>query len=371
LTISVGQIGPEDVLSFHTSEDDANDNVNVIASPEDFVNTENPQTIWIRVDNGDCFVIGSFEIEVIDCPLPDATISIDNELSACRQRDFTIEYTVYNLLGTGPLPGGTPIAFYIDGALIGQSQTINELPIGGSEMGTLDVTLSDDVPDLFTVLAVVDDDGTGAGIVEELDESNNTFTVMGEFRSIPPIAPLPDLLLCDEGLNMAFFDLTEQNELISTDPADTITYYTSMDDALDNVNPILDPEQFQNTSDPQTIFVRLENAICFTIASFLLTTENCPPDIPDGMSPNGDTLNDVFKIDGLIDIFTDFNLKVYSRNGNLIYDGGNEDGLWDGIPNTGILVQNKVVPVGTYYYVLVLNDIEFPEPYIGWLYVNY
>ena len=77
------------------------------------------------------------------------------------------------------------------------------------------------------------------------------------------------------------------------------------------------------------------------------------------------------KIKGLVNVFEQFVLKIYSRQGNLIYEGGNEEGLWDGIPNTGLLYKDNLVPVGTYYYVLILNDPEFPEPFLGFVYVNY
>ena len=117
--------------------------------------------------------------------------------------------------------------------------------------------------------------------------------------------------------------------------------------------------------------MRLENEVCFTVGEFRLTTENCKPTVPQGISPNGDTLNDVLEIEGLLNVFEDFNLKIFSRNGNLIYDGGNDDGFWDGIPNTGLLYREEIVPVGTYYYVLQLNDSEFPEAIVGWVYVNY
>jgi gliding motility-associated-like protein len=371
LTEATGQIDPENTITYHLTEADAQNGINAIADPENYENTTNPQTIWIRVANPDCFVVDSFEVEVIICPLPDATITIDNEIYACRQRDLIIDYTVYNIEATAPLPGGTPIAFYADGLLIGQAQTQNSIPEGGNEPGSLEITLSEDIPDIFILLAVVDDDGTGIGIIEELNEFNNEFEIVAEFGTIPPIPILPDLLECDEGFDMATFDLTEQNELISTDPNDIISYFTTLENAIANENAISDPEQYQNVVDPQTVFVRLENEICFTTASFLLTTENCEPIISQGISPNGDTLNDTFKIEGLLDVFNDFILKIYSREGNLIYEGGNEDGLWDAIPNTGILVQNKVVPVGTYYYVLILNDPEFPDAFLGFIYVNY
>jgi len=100
-------------------------------------------------------------------------------------------------------------------------------------------------------------------------------------------------------------------------------------------------------------------------------TENCEPFIPEGFSPNGDMINDEFEITGLLNVFEDFSLKIYSREGNLIYEGGNDEGFWTGIPNTGLLYRETLVPVGTYYYVLYLNDEEYPDPYLGFVYVNY
>jgi gliding motility-associated-like protein len=371
LTEATAQIDPINTISYHLLEDEANNDINPIINPENFENTSNPQIIWVRVSNPDCFVVASFNIEVIDCPLPDATITIDNDLNACRQRDLTIQYTVYNTLATGPLPEATPIAFYVNGNLVGQSQTQNIIPVGGSEPGVVVVTLPENTPNTFTLLAVVDDDGTGNGIVFELNDFNNTFEVIVAFGTIPPIVPLPDLLLCDEGFNMATFDLTVQNELISTNANDVITYFTTLENAISNTNPISDPEQYQNGADPQTIYVRLENEICFTTASFLLTTENCKPFIPQGFSPNGDNINDEFEITGLLNVFENFELKIYSREGNLIHTGHNEDGFWDGIATEGLFFTGNLVPTGTYYYVLLLNDPEFPDPYIGFVYINY
>ncbi|HAT64460.1 MAG TPA: hypothetical protein DCS66_07630 [Flavobacteriaceae bacterium] len=373
LTEATAQIDPINTITYHLSEDEALNDENPISNPENFENPFNPQEIWVRVSNPDCFVIDSFQVEVIICPLPDATISIDNELFACRQRDLVIEYTVYNTKGTNTLLAGTQIAFYASGTLIGQSQTQNDIPIGGSEPGILEIDLPESIPNQFTILAVVDDDGTGLGSVQELNEFNNEFEILVTFGTIPPIVDLPNLTECDKGFNTATFNLLDEDllELITTNTQGTVQFFTSQAEAIVNLNPIQNPGEFENTSNPQTIYVRLENEVCFTTASFNLIVEKCPPMIPDGISPNGDGLNDVFKIYYIVDVFPDFNLKIYSREGNLIYEGGNEEGLWDAIPNLGILQQNKVVPVGTYFYVLNLNDPDYPEPFIGDVYVNY
>ncbi|MDC8003419.1 CARDB domain-containing protein [Aureisphaera galaxeae] len=372
LTEATTSIDPEDTLSYHPTQADAENNTNPIEGDiTAYENTSNPETIWIRVSNPDCFVTDSFEVEVIVCPLPDATVSIDNQIYACRLRDLVVEYTVYNTEGTDDLPAGTNVAFYADLQLIAQTQTLNVIPIGGSESGSFEVTLPESLPNNFVLAAVVDDDGTGLGTVEELNEFNNEFDLAIEFGTIPPITQLPTLTECDKGFEMAFFDLTAQDELITQNTAGEFNYFLTQEDATANVNPITDPAQFENTSNPQMIYVRLENEICFTTSSFQLVVEQCPPIIYEGISPNGDTLNDVLHMDYVVNVFPNFNLKIYSREGNLIYEGGNDEGEWDAIPNTGILYQDKFVPVGTYYYVLVLNHPNFPEPYIGDVYVNY
>jgi gliding motility-associated-like protein len=371
LTEATSQIDPVNTISYHTSEDDATNDINPIANPTAYENVSNPETIWIRVSNPDCFVVDSFEIEVIDCPLPDATIDILEPLYACRGREFTINYIVFNLESTGPLPAATPISLYIDGNIVAQSETQNVIPIGGNEEGSVTLTLTPDIPNDFLLLAVVDDIGDGTGIVEELNEFNNDSESPVLFGTIPPVGELPDLTACNEGFGMATFDLTEQDDLISTDPNDIITYYTNEENAIAGTDPIQDPENYVNVVDPQRIYVRLDNIVCFTVGFFNLTIENCPPFVPQGFSPNEDTINDEFEITGLLNVFENFRLQIYSREGNLIYDGGNDDGFWNGVPNTGLLYREQLVPVGTYYYVLQLNDSQFPEALLGFVYVNY
>jgi gliding motility-associated-like protein len=373
LTDATNQIDPSNSINYYLTEEDALQELNAIEDPGNFLNTENPQTIWIRVFNADCFIITNFEVESVLCPLPDATVTIDNEIYACRQRDLTLEYTIYNSEGTALLPSGTLIAFYADFQLIALAQTLNNIPIGGSESGSLEIILPESIPEEFTLLAIADDNGLGVGSVEELNEFNNEFELDVQFGNLPPIPPLPNLTECDTGLESAVFNLLDEDflDIISSNSSGNIQFFYTPEDALLNTNPIDNPGEFENTSNPQSVYIRLENEICFTTASFQLLVERCPPVIPQGISPNGDGLNDVFKIEYIVDVFPDFVLSIYSREGNLIYEGGNDEGLWDAIPNLGILQKNEVVPVGTYYYVLVLNDPDFPEPFIGFVYVNY
>jgi len=368
LTQATQQIDPSYNLSFHLTEADAQNNENPIPNPENYTNIENPQTIFVRVDNGPCFLTAQFSIEVTSCPLPDATIALIGELNACRGRDLDIVYQVANTLGTLPLPAQTPLAIYINEELYAVDFTPIQIPVGGQIQMTTPLQLSENIPDVFELKLSVDDVGDGTGVVEELDETNNLFITTVNFESIPELPTLPDVELCNEGFGFAVFDLTLQQEFITPLFDGQVTFYTSFEDAFEQNNPIFLPEAYQSTSNPQFIFMRLDNTVCFTITSFKISTINCPPFIPEGFSPNNDGINDFFEISGLLNIFTEHELLIYSREGNLIFKGNNQTGFWDGKANAGLLYDGPV-PTGLYYYVLNLNDPEF-KLFVGWVYLS-
>ena len=357
------------VLTFHESEADANTGENPIVDPNDYLPISNPQTIYVRVANSDCFSVDFFEIQVIVCPLPDATVQLPDPIIACRGRVLTFDLRVANTEGTAPLAAGTPIALYADGTFILGLDTPTAIPVGGVIDLEVALILDPDLPDSFSLLAVADDLGDGNSIIEELDETNNTFKANVNFQSIPQLPPLTDQLACDVGFDSAEFDLTQEVEPLLQEFGGTIRYYTSASDALIGINPIVNTQRFNNTQNPQEIFVRVDNEICFDIASFTVRVENCPPLIPQGFSPNADGINDTFEIQGLLDIFPDHRLEIYSRSGNLIFVGTNQTGHWNGIPNRGLARGEKVVPPGVYYYVLFLADENF-DTFSGWLYLN-
>ncbi|MEX0313515.1 MAG: gliding motility-associated C-terminal domain-containing protein [Allomuricauda sp.] len=85
-------------------------------------------------------------------------------------------------------------------------------------------------------------------------------------------------------------------------------------------------------------------------------------------SPNGDGVNDLFKID-CISRYPNNVLKVYNRWGNIVYERRSYNNDWDGSSNgRAIVQQGDQLPVGTYYYVLDLGDGSAPKT--DWLYIN-
>ncbi|MDQ3108977.1 MAG: gliding motility-associated C-terminal domain-containing protein, partial [Bacteroidota bacterium] len=81
-------------------------------------------------------------------------------------------------------------------------------------------------------------------------------------------------------------------------------------------------------------------------------------DFPNGFTPNGDGINDVWEIDNIY-LFPNCQVEVYNRWGELLFSSIGYNPPWDG------RFEGKDVPVGTYYYIIKLNDPLFPEVYTG------
>lgn len=64
--------------------------------------------------------------------------------------------------------------------------------------------------------------------------------------------------------------------------------------------------------------------------------------IPDAFTPNGDGINDTFGISG--EAIRNFNMRVYNRWGELVFESDNASTQWDGS------FKGEKVPQGVYVY---------------------
>ncbi|RCW92196.1 T9SS type B sorting domain-containing protein [Winogradskyella arenosi] len=119
-----------------------------------------------------------------------------------------------------------------------------------------------------------------------------------------------------------------------------------------------------------TLYVQDANGCVIKSIDFEISTLTETLFIPQGFSPNNDGKNDWFNIQGLYDVFPNHNLKIYNRYGSLIFEGNNNN-KWYGSANRGLLKTNKTLPVGTYFYVLQLNETGAnSRSFTGWVYLN-
>src|SRR5690606_34327801 len=113
------------------------------------------------------FIMINTVVTKLNSQLPDATIVLEDYETSCNSGTIELNYTIYNLNSTELLPATTPVSFYIGTELIGLSETQFDIIIGGNESGTIMLNFPAETPETFTLLAVVDDIGTGTGIVTE------------------------------------------------------------------------------------------------------------------------------------------------------------------------------------------------------------
>ena len=339
----------------------------------DVYNIQNNLTIGnsnalIQMTSGQDVVLINVVVTKLNSQLPDATIAIDNVAQSCNSRTMTVDFTVSNLNATDDLIAGIPIAIYANGIFIGFTQTAVLIPIGGSWSSQTIVYIPPAIPDNFTLQFVVDDNGTGQGIANELIEGNNRFNIPISLWFSPEFNTLGTLESCNEGFTQATFDFSSYTDLVRVNQSDTVAFYASQMDAENEINPILNTSNYIAVATPKEIFIRIENDHCYSITSFLLTSRNCPPTVYNYISANGDGINESFTIKGLRNIFVNFELNLYNRWGRLIWTGNNQTENWNGHSNENHRLDEKSTSESTYYYILNLNDSSYPEPLSGYLY---
>ncbi|MFV8347102.1 gliding motility-associated C-terminal domain-containing protein [Flavobacterium sp. ZB4P13] len=91
--------------------------------------------------------------------------------------------------------------------------------------------------------------------------------------------------------------------------------------------------------------------------------------IPDGFSPNGDAVNDTFKIPDIEFIYPNYSLEIYNRYGNRMFSGNKNKPEWDGRNSDSKIGIDGFAPNGVYFYIINYNKGN-KSPKQGRLYLN-
>ena len=256
-------------ISYHTSQAEANGGSSPIPTPANYTNTTNPETIWVRVQNNDnpnCFELTSFDLTVTEQPE-----FINNPQDVVECIDFattaTFDLTTNNVSSLGILnPADTQITFHNTQAEADTGS--NPIPNPGNYQP------ANDQEDIFIRAENTDDSSCF---------STEVFTI--EFFEVEILQP-EDLGLCDDGsgTTTASFNLTENSFTVlgpnQTTATHTVSYHETEAEAIAGSNTIDDPSDYSNTTNPQIIWVRVENQInpeCFEVESFELSVTDSAP----------------------------------------------------------------------------------------------
>src|SRR5690606_21167068 len=262
--------GQQATITFHTSQQDAENNVEAIANPATYTNMSNPQMIYVRAQfTENCYSITSFELNVYQIP----QIITPTDYILCDEDQNGTE--VFNLNSKADEirngESGVQITFHTsqNNALAGTA-SINNAANYSSSGETIWVRASRNGCVAVTSLNLV-------------------------VAQLPIITQPSDYEICSDETEEEF-NLYSNNFEIWVRLPYNFTYYETITD-LQNNNPINNPFSYTNISNPQTNYVKVENQYnCYVITQFDLIISQNPQAFTPGDYIICDDNNDGFSV---------------------------------------------------------------------------
>ncbi|WP_158655260.1 gliding motility-associated C-terminal domain-containing protein [Flavivirga eckloniae] len=156
-------------------------------------------------------------------------------------------------------------------------------------------------------------------------------------------------------------------DLVATNGADFNWY-----DNIDDTTPLL---MGTVLVDGEDYFVAAVNSdgcesprIGITVEILPLDHKDCESCFKDGISVNGDGMNDEFDLCGLPNAFPNFELNIFNRFGTTVYKGDKNTPPFNGVSNVSLTL-GKELPSGVYFYVFDPKN-GFTEPIQGNFYLS-
>ncbi|MEY8847197.1 gliding motility-associated C-terminal domain-containing protein, partial [Psychroserpens sp. XS_ASV72] len=251
-------------VSYHLTFNDAQQGINAIASP--YTNISNPQTIYVRVEDANatfCSAVTSFDL-IISGPTPTANSDIYPECDGGGNGIalFDLPSRDANILG-GQNPMDFTVTYYTT--------------LADAEAGTNPIDTSMLYSSMSTTLFVRVESNLAF-------DCYSTTTIDLVVNTTPDSSfVLDDIITCDDasGDEVEDFDLEIQTPVVlgTQNPSDfNVTYHLTLADAQGGIGALSSP--YTNISNPQTIYVRVENAnatVCYITASFDLIISGPTP----------------------------------------------------------------------------------------------
>jgi gliding motility-associated-like protein len=107
-------------------------------------------------------------------------------------------------------------------------------------------------------------------------------------------------------------------------------------------------------SEPGYYYLESINSCGNHVWDFYYDARPCDIDMPNVFTPNGDLANGIFgplNTDGTG--FNSFNMKLFNRWGNLMFESNDISKGWDGRSTNGQFAED-----GVYFYVIEAKDVE-------------
>ncbi|WP_411768136.1 choice-of-anchor L domain-containing protein [Winogradskyella sp. A3E31] len=256
-------------VSYFLSEADADANLNQL--PDFYTNTTNPLTVYTRVRSSATFCadIKSFEITVQPAPISNSP----NPIVICDDDEdgffiVNLEDSESEILPIGSTDQVTYYNSVADAEAASNAITNPSVYNAQSELVTARVTNT----------------STGCYVLETIDITIN---------SLPDFPDITDYRICEnDSDNIGDFILsTKDDEILNGQTGKEVLYFETQVEADLGNNPIDKFNAYQNTSNPQTIFVRVQNVsdpLCYGTSTMELVL---------GTNPQYNEPVDIFRCD--------------------------------------------------------------------------
>ncbi|NKI33543.1 Calx-beta domain-containing protein, partial [Croceivirga thetidis] len=87
------------------------------------------------------------------------------------------------------------------------------------------------------------------------------------------------------------------------------------------------------------------------------------------VTPNGDGINDTFNITGTEFCFYSFDVMIFNRWGDMVFEANDYQNNWAGSAPGNAIGTRSLLPSGTYYYIISVPDTDF-EPFNGFIFLS-
>lgn len=235
---------------------DAESNSNAL--PNFYTNISNPQTLYtrIRYNQTGCADVSEFEVNILPAPDTQALSDIiicDDDQDGLTNLDLTTRISELMVDTSG-------FSFSFHNSFADADTASNPVNMDNYISGT------------ERVFARVVNNTTGCHSIEPFDVIVNT---------LPVFQYISNYKICEDSSdNFAdFYFNTKDNEILNGQTGKVTSYYTSLSDANTKINAINKTQAYQNISNPQTIYVRVENVTdedCFGTSSFTIEVGTNP-----------------------------------------------------------------------------------------------
>ncbi|WP_196887618.1 gliding motility-associated C-terminal domain-containing protein [Aureivirga sp. CE67] len=335
------------IIKYYNSLEDLENDENEIENISSYETTQN-ETIYVYVENSSlCNAIGNFELIIID----EEFAPILEDLGACQLYNDIAEFDILSVYQNiiDSFEEEVTVTFYTSNDDMWNDEnpmTITENYINVSNPETIYIKIIKEETGCF-------------------DTTTLTLFIHPEIEN----PELENLENCETSFEKSEFDLVsiENNILESLEGNYTINFYKNDEDLVNDTNSIEKSELYENSENPEKILIKITNndTGCSVRNEIeLLAIECVIPDIevPNSFDPNSSGELD---IDDLANYYPDFKMYIYNRYGTMVYEGNKNTENWDGTAKSS----DKILPSGTYYYVLELNRNNL-EPKTGWIFLS-